>query len=393
MIATDPRAEHGAALVVALALAALAIVVTTGMVGVSPAIAERAVCMLRTLGPAGVAGCDGERALPRDLHLVQVADRAGPEVDVRGIDELLAPGRSIRTLRRGGRLSLGSYPLFIQLEAGTRFTVELAPLQPYLLTIRPDRPIVVYRRGADGRPVVAYVVRELMARRPRRAPIDGRWWSDVAGAMITPRPTGEDQPVLDELLRGLFDAAILGATGEPSPERDALVERMRLAIPHIDEFWRGLLDDRYTSPRRVVVSGHPAQMSMANTLTGEAVILGLSDLSGHRGGEAAFLHTLSHEWGHHVQFLLRGASPVNATVAQRVRWEREADCLAGVWLRHARDSGFISPALFEEAHRAPLQAGNPRGPFTGSDGERWTRIGSSQPPAGALERCGVGATW
>jgi uncharacterized protein len=75
---------------------------------------------------------------------------------------------------------------------------------------------------------------------------------------------------------------------------------------------------------------------------------------GAQGGSFAEAYVLAHEYGHHVQNLLGVLSSSNATGpdSEAVETELQADCLAGVWLFHATDTGYLNQVTEQDVIQA-----------------------------------------
>ena len=74
---------------------------------------------------------------------------------------------------------------------------------------------------------------------------------------------------------------------------------------------------------------------------------------GAGGGPFAMAYVVSHEYSHHIQNLLGiletgGTGPQSMTVYT----ELQADCLAGVWIAHAVDTGYLSQLTDQELTQA-----------------------------------------
>jgi uncharacterized protein len=79
-------------------------------------------------------------------------------------------------------------------------------------------------------------------------------------------------------------------------------------------------------------------------------------------GDFAMAYVIAHEVGHHVQTLLHSGDQVSSaqkrTNEYSVRFELQADYLAGVWAHHAQGKGYLEKGDLDEALNAAHAVGD-----------------------------------
>jgi predicted metalloprotease len=169
-----------------------------------------------------------------------------------------------------------------------------------------------------------------------------------------------------------------GTTGDTTPQSgDEQAQFVEDAVGDIQEFWTGEFSRngrRYDITTLVLFSqGTQTGCGFASSQTGpfycppdNKVYIDLTffrELDQRFGapGDFAQAYVIAHEFGHHVQTILRlDTERQQGGNEASVRFELQADCLAGVWGRSAQQRGLLDAGDVEEGLAAAASVGDDR---------------------------------
>jgi hypothetical protein len=316
----------------AIGLAALvALALPTIGAGVEPATVDAFVCQVRFVLPRAEAACGEPSGRLRPLP-VQAPGRvdALPPLEVRGgmwVPQAGRPWRRVLAADMTGEVDGLRYVV----TAGTTLSIRRGRRAWELMATVESGSVRVCRRGRcdDVRTIV------------------GR----ARGAFLeTDRALAPDDEGPARRVAGLLLNNALFAEGSEGGALAQLPDRIERAARDMHAFWSSLRGGTYRPPARILIALGLRGGSLFDP-GDRLLVLAPPDL---RHGLGGVLVELAHEFGHAAQGLRLPLRPGRS----RLAFEAQADCLAGVWMGHARAGGQVSAAEVADALRSIQEAGN-----------------------------------
>ncbi len=162
--------------------------------------------------------------------------------------------------------------------------------------------------------------------------------------------------------RILIVALVLAGLLAPLPS--SAQSTIELVVADIDAFWVGQFANyglAYTSPGLRSIDGpmttacggiDPYISPGAYCAADQTVFYSTAWAPNDVPGEILWWTVLSHEWGHHIQWL------TDTGVTSVLESELQADCFAGAYMSHAANAGLVSQDAVSQALSLTQQAGD-----------------------------------